>query len=41
MPAELTKEDIFIIRILNNPEFQPKNFGVGRVNKRAGEHSPK
>ncbi|NQE52484.1 hypothetical protein C5S29_02735, partial [ANME-1 cluster archaeon GoMg3.2] len=29
MPAELTKEDIFMIRILNNPEFQPKNFGVG------------
>ena len=26
MPAELTKEDIFMIRILNNPDFQLKNF---------------
>jgi hypothetical protein len=29
MPAESTKEDIFMIRILNNQEFQPKNVGVG------------
>jgi hypothetical protein len=26
MPAELTKEDIFMIRILNNPDFRLKNF---------------
>jgi hypothetical protein len=26
MSAELTKEDIFMIMILNNPEFQLKNF---------------
>ncbi|MBE9592848.1 MAG: hypothetical protein IMF19_05150 [Proteobacteria bacterium] len=26
MPAELTKGDIFMIRILNNPDFQLKNF---------------